>query len=104
MDRRVRHADPARPPDLQAEAAVRSVRGPRRVPPLQESGRPGQETPMTRKRFERLVEDALRLIPKRFRDEMRNVAVVVEDEPPHPIPHQMQIPTHAPQFPPLPPT
>ena len=36
---------------------------------------------MTRDRFTRLVEEALREIPRRFRDEMRNVAVVVEDEP-----------------------
>ena len=36
---------------------------------------------MTRERFTRLVEDTLRDIPKRFRDAMRNVAVVVEDEP-----------------------
>ncbi len=36
---------------------------------------------MTRKRFERLVEEALRTIPARFRREFRNVAVVVEDEP-----------------------
>src|SRR4051794_14520493 len=36
---------------------------------------------MTRERFEKLVEDALKEIPKRFRKEMRNVAVVVEDEP-----------------------
>src|SRR5688500_20262923 len=36
---------------------------------------------MTRERFTQLVEDALREIPKRFRREMRNVAVVVEDEP-----------------------
>jgi predicted Zn-dependent protease with MMP-like domain len=36
---------------------------------------------MTRERFTRLVEEALREIPPRFRREMRNVAVVVEDEP-----------------------
>jgi len=36
---------------------------------------------MTRARFERLVEEALEEIPRRFRNEMRNVAVVVEDEP-----------------------
>ena len=36
---------------------------------------------MTRERFEKLVEEALREIPKRFRDAMANVAVVVEDEP-----------------------
>jgi predicted Zn-dependent protease with MMP-like domain len=36
---------------------------------------------MTREAFERLVEEALRDIPARFRSEMKNVAVVVEDEP-----------------------
>ena len=36
---------------------------------------------MTRERFTRLVEEALRGIPRRFREAMTNVAVVVEDEP-----------------------
>jgi predicted Zn-dependent protease with MMP-like domain len=36
---------------------------------------------MTRQRFQQLVEDAINEIPRRFRKEMRNVAVVVEDEP-----------------------
>lgn len=36
---------------------------------------------MTRQRFTELVEEALRGIPERFRDAMKNVAVVVEDEP-----------------------
>ena len=36
---------------------------------------------MTRKRFEQLVAEALRDIPKFLRDEMENVALVVEDEP-----------------------
>lgn len=36
---------------------------------------------MTRSHFEKLVAKAVRGIPKRFRDEMRNVAVVVEDYP-----------------------
>jgi len=47
---------------------------------------------VTRKRFERLVEEALQMIPRRFRDEMRNVAVVVEDEPPDDILDEMEIP------------
>ena len=34
--------------------------------------------------FDRIVEDALRLIPTRFRRAMRNVAIVVEAEPPRP--------------------
>jgi predicted Zn-dependent protease with MMP-like domain len=42
---------------------------------------------MTRERFERLVEEALKDIPKRFRDAMANVAVIVEDEPP---PHVLE--------------
>ncbi len=36
---------------------------------------------MTRERFERLVAEAVMLIPKRFRREMKNLALVVEDEP-----------------------
>ena len=37
---------------------------------------------MTRERFTALVEEVLKGIPHRFRDAMKNVAVVVEDEPP----------------------
>jgi predicted Zn-dependent protease with MMP-like domain len=36
---------------------------------------------MTKERFTELVEEALREIPLRFRDAMKNVAVVVEDKP-----------------------
>ena len=36
---------------------------------------------MTDERFEELVAEAFELIPQRFRDEMRNVALVVEEEP-----------------------
>jgi predicted Zn-dependent protease with MMP-like domain len=36
---------------------------------------------MTRERFRQLVAEALDTIPKRFRDHLRNIAVVVEDEP-----------------------
>jgi predicted Zn-dependent protease with MMP-like domain len=36
---------------------------------------------MTRARFERLVAEAVMLIPRRFRAEMKNLALVVEDEP-----------------------
>ena len=36
---------------------------------------------MHRQRFTQLVEEALAEIPARFRREMKNVAVVVEDEP-----------------------
>jgi predicted Zn-dependent protease with MMP-like domain len=46
---------------------------------------------VTRKRFQQLVEDALLEIPPRFRDEMRNVAVVVEDEPPPHVLEEMEI-------------
>jgi predicted Zn-dependent protease with MMP-like domain len=38
---------------------------------------------MQRDAFERLVADALASIPRRFRDAMRNIAIVVEEEP-HP--------------------
>ena len=46
---------------------------------------------MTRQRFEKLVEDALREIPKRFRREMKNVAVVVEDEPSQELLDEMEM-------------
>ena len=36
---------------------------------------------MTKERFTALVEEALREIPQRFRNAMKNVAVIVEDEP-----------------------
>jgi predicted Zn-dependent protease with MMP-like domain len=36
---------------------------------------------VTDERFEELVAEAFELIPQRFRDEMRNVALVVEEEP-----------------------
>jgi len=36
---------------------------------------------VTRARFEQHVADALKTIPKRFRDAMQNLAIVVEDEP-----------------------
>ena len=46
---------------------------------------------MTRERFERLVAQAVRGIPERFREEMRNVAVVVEDDPPPELLDEMGI-------------
>jgi predicted Zn-dependent protease with MMP-like domain len=46
---------------------------------------------MTREAFTRLVEEALKEIPRRFRDEMKNVAVVVEDEPPLHVLEEMEI-------------
>ena len=36
---------------------------------------------MTRERFERLVAEAVTLIPRRFRREMKNLALIVESEP-----------------------
>ena len=46
---------------------------------------------MTRERFTQLVEDALKEIPRRFRKEMRNVAVIVEDEPSPQILEEMEV-------------
>ena len=37
--------------------------------------------PLPREKFEALVADALASIPKRFREAMKNIAIVVEDEP-----------------------
>ena len=46
---------------------------------------------MTRERFTALVEEALREIPRRFRNAMKNVAVIVEEEPPPHILEEMEI-------------
>ena len=46
---------------------------------------------MTRERFTQLVEEALQEIPRRFRKEMKNVAVVVEDEPSPELLEEMEI-------------
>jgi predicted Zn-dependent protease with MMP-like domain len=46
---------------------------------------------MTRAAFERAVDDALASIPRRFRDAMHNIAIVVEDEPPRELLAEMEI-------------
>src|ERR671921_2773134 len=46
---------------------------------------------MTRQQFTDLVDEALSRIPRRFRAAMKNVAVIVEDEPPAPILQEMEI-------------
>ena len=46
---------------------------------------------MTREHFDRLVAQAVRAIPKRFRDEMDNVAVVVEDRPSPELLNEMEL-------------
>jgi predicted Zn-dependent protease with MMP-like domain len=44
-----------------------------------------------RAEFERLVADALASIPRRFRDAMANLAIVVEDEPARELLEDMEI-------------
>ena len=46
---------------------------------------------MTRARFESLVADALASIPRRFRDAMSNLAIVVQDEPSPDLLEEMEI-------------
>jgi predicted Zn-dependent protease with MMP-like domain len=46
---------------------------------------------MEREKFEELVADAFASIPKRFRDAMRNLAIVVEDEPSRELLEEMEI-------------
>jgi predicted Zn-dependent protease with MMP-like domain len=44
-----------------------------------------------RARFEQLVAEALASVPRRFRDAMQNIAIVVEDEPSRELLEQMEI-------------
>jgi predicted Zn-dependent protease with MMP-like domain len=46
---------------------------------------------VTRQKFEKLVAEAIALIPARFRREMTNIAVVVEDEPDEELLEEMEI-------------
>ena len=46
---------------------------------------------MKREAFERLVADALASIPRRFRDAMANLAIVVEDEPSRELLEEMEM-------------
>jgi predicted Zn-dependent protease with MMP-like domain len=46
---------------------------------------------MTRAQFQRLVAEAVMLIPKRFRREMKNLALVVEEEPSADLLTEMEI-------------
>ena len=46
---------------------------------------------MRRDQFEKLVADALVSIPRRFRDAMQNIAIVVEDEPSRELLREMDI-------------
>ena len=46
---------------------------------------------MKKERFEQLVAEAINLIPTRFRREMQNIAVVVEDEPAPALLEEMEI-------------
>jgi predicted Zn-dependent protease with MMP-like domain len=46
---------------------------------------------MQRAEFEHLVAEALASIPRRFRDAMRNIAIVVEDEPSRELLAEMEI-------------
>jgi predicted Zn-dependent protease with MMP-like domain len=46
---------------------------------------------MTRSAFEQCVAEALATVPRRFRDAMSNIAIVVEDEPPDDLLEEMEI-------------
>ena len=46
---------------------------------------------MTQEEFEREVAEALRTIPRRFRAAMKNIAIVVEDEPSRSLLREMEI-------------
>jgi predicted Zn-dependent protease with MMP-like domain len=46
---------------------------------------------MTRSAFERRVAEALETVPRRFRDAMANIAIVVEDEPSDDVLAEMEV-------------
>ena len=72
VDAGLRHVHPARPAHLQADAALQGLQRPAGLRLRQ---------PMTRERFRELVAEAIDTIPRRFAQEVKNLAIVVEDEP-----------------------
>jgi predicted Zn-dependent protease with MMP-like domain len=87
-ERRVRLPPPKQPP------CSREGWRDRGAPPLDSEPCPKGArlaTVMTRARFEQLVAEAIRTIPARFRDELRNLAVIVEDEPSDDLLDEMEI-------------
>ena len=76
-------------------AAVLSLLPDRRIEVQQargaERGESTEAEEMTREAFSRLVEEALQDIPRRFREEIKNVAIVVEDEPSPQLMAEMEI-------------
>lgn len=48
-------------------------------------------SPVDREKFERVVAEALASIPRRFRDAMKNIAIVVDDEPSPELLGEMEI-------------
>ena len=109
LDARVRHADPAWPAHLPADATVRDLPRPHLVclcdhrrhhhrrpssrratgarrhgrgPASPRRPRPPHPPPlMTRERFRALVAEAIDSIPTRFATHVRNVAIVIEEAP-----------------------
>jgi predicted Zn-dependent protease with MMP-like domain len=61
-------------PDLQCSKGLRLLS-------LGRARGESEEAAMTRKRFNELVQEAIDSIPPRFAQEMKNVAIVVEDRP-----------------------
>ncbi len=55
---------------------------------------PQTRSDMTRAEFERLVVETIMLIPKGFRREMKNLALVIEEEPSSELLEGMEIEEH----------
>jgi predicted Zn-dependent protease with MMP-like domain len=91
--RRRCHRSPDQAPSGQRAATARAGRilRPWRQEGSDRRGAQEGSRQVTRKRFERLVTRALETIPARFRREMKNVAVVIEDEPSEALLAEMDI-------------
>ena len=81
-------AHPAAGPQSRAPRRARSAGAQADRAPVTTAAMPR----LTRRAFERLVEEALATIPRKFRDAIANVAVVVEDEPTPDILDELEIP------------
>ena len=77
-------------PSRSATSALCATRATTIGPWWRASAHPGRSQ-VERKRFERLVAEALASVPRRFRDAMTNIAIVVEDEPSSELLDEMEV-------------
>src|SRR6188474_3039167 len=107
MDEDIGFVHPARPPHLPAHSTMPQVQcaqglrllhlghddtfGEEPTPRTDDTRGEEESTAMNREQFKSLVEEAIDTIPRRFAQHVRNLAIVIEDEPSVDVLHEMEM-------------